>query len=152
MRILAIDPGTNLGWAVNKDPVDYGHLSLATKRTEGAGMRYVRLKSMLTDLKVSIGDLDLVVFEEVRRHLGTQAAHVYGGIIAVLMMWCESHDVAYISVPVQHVKKFATGKGNATKSMMVDAAIHKYGLESKPTEDEADALAILGWAVAEYGG
>jgi len=53
-------------------------------------------------------------------------------------------------VPVGTIKRFATGKGNANKAAMMEAA-RKRGFS--PTDDnEADAIAILLWAVETRGG
>lgn len=90
-----------------------------------------------------------VYFEEVRRHLGTTAAHVYGGFLAALTAWCERNGVPYRGVPVGTIKLFATGKGNAGKEAVM-AAVRAWGYQ--PVDDnEADALALLRWALAERG-
>ena len=47
-------------------------------------------------------------------------------------------------------KRAATGKGNASKSMMIDAARAK-GFHPKD-DNEADAIAILLWAIDTKGG
>ena len=51
-------------------------------------------------------------FEHVRRHAGTDAAHVYGGLLATLTSWCELRGIPYAAIPVGTIKKHATGKGN----------------------------------------
>ena len=85
-----------------------------------------------------------------RRHAGTDAAHVYGGLLAGLTAWCEQQAIAYQGVPVGTIKRFATGKGNADKAAMI-AAIRARGFN--PADDnEADALAILLWAIETGGG
>jgi hypothetical protein len=92
----------------------------------------------------------IVVFEEVRRHQGVDAAHVYGGLLAVLTAWCEEHGIPYQGVPVGTIKKNWTGKGNASKDQMMEEARSR-GLN--PVDDnEADALAIYDYAVAEFEG
>ena len=45
--------------------------------------------------------------EEVRRHAGTDAAHVYGGLMATLTAWAELRGVPYEGVPVGTIKRFA---------------------------------------------
>lgn len=81
------------------------------------------------------------VFEEVRRHLGTDAAHCYGGFLAVLSAWCEEHHVPYKGVPVKTIKRFIAGKGNASKSEVIEAVKRKGFL---PRDDnEGDALALM---------
>jgi len=91
-----------------------------------------------------------VWFEEVRRHAGTDAAHVFGGFLATLSTWCEQRSVPYQGVPVGTLKRFATGKGNAGKEAVI-AAVRARGFT--PADDnEADALALLLWALETRGG
>ena len=89
-------------------------------------------------------------FEEVRRHPSTDASHVYGGFLGLLTAFAEHHQIPYQGVPVGTIKKHATGKGNANKDAMV-AAMRALG--HQPVDDnEADALALLHWAIAQEGG
>ena len=46
------------------------------------------------------------------------------------------------AIPVGTVKKVATGKGNAGKEMMRDAAEKRWQIEFTGGDDEADALFI----------
>ncbi len=90
------------------------------------------------------------MFEEVRAHAGTDAAHIYGGFLGMLTAWCEEHEVPYEGVPVGTIKRYATGKGNADKTKMV-AVIRARGFA--PADDnEADAIALLLWATDPTGG
>jgi Holliday junction resolvasome RuvABC endonuclease subunit len=85
----------------------------------------------------------------VRRHIGTDAAHLYGGFLATLTAWAEQRG-AYQGVPVGTIKRHATGKGNAGKDEVI-ASVRAKGF--KPTDDnEADAIAILLWAIETKGG
>jgi len=144
--ILALDLGTTLGWALRlSGQVMGGTESFKLGRFEGGGMRYLRFVRWLDDLWRFAGP-QVVYFEEVRRHRGVDAAHAYGGFLAQLTAWCERHAVPYQGVPVGTIKKFATGKGNADKAAMIEAA-RRWG--HKPEDDnEADALALLHWAMA----
>ena len=109
-------------------------------------MRYLRFKRWLTTIKQVADGIDAVYFEEVRRHVGVDAAHAYGGFLATLTAWCEHHQIPYQGVPVGTIKKHATGKGNASKDEMLTAA-HLRGY-SPIDDNEADALALLHWAIA----
>jgi Holliday junction resolvasome RuvABC endonuclease subunit len=145
--ILALDLGTHTGWALHQPDgrTVSGMQHFAPQRFEGGGMRYLRFKRWLTEIKQSTDGLDAVYFEEVRRHAGVDAAHAYGGFMAHLTAWCEHHQIPYQGVPVGTIKKYATGKGNAGKAEML-AAMRAKGFS--PTDDnEADALALLGWAL-----
>ncbi|WP_273756879.1 crossover junction endodeoxyribonuclease RuvC [Bartonella sp. MM73XJBT] len=141
--ILCLDLGTKTGWAICGAD---GHITSDTehfqsRRFEGGGMRYLRFKKWLSELKRSVDEIDAVYFEEVRRHVGTDAAHVYGGFLATLTAWCEHHQIPYEGIPVGTIKKATTGKGNASKEEMIKAICSKG--HTPKDDNEADALAIL---------
>jgi Holliday junction resolvasome RuvABC endonuclease subunit len=144
---LAIDLGTTTGWALRPrdGQIAHGFVNFRPQRFEGGGMRYLRFKRWLTEIKAMTADIDAVYFEEVRRHAGVDAAHVYGGLMATLTTWCEHHDIPYQGVPVGTIKKHATGRGNASKDEMISAMRSR----GHPVSDdnEADALALLHWAI-----
>ena len=144
---LAIDLGTTTGWALRAldGQIAHGFVSFRPQRFEGGGMRYLRFKGWLTEIKALAIEIHAVYFEEVRRHAGVDAAHVYGGLMATLTTWCEHHNVPYQGVPVGTIKKHATGKGNASKDEVI-AAMRALG-HPVTDDNEADALAILHWAI-----
>ena len=146
--ILALDLGTTTGWALrgSDGAITSGSVGFRPQRFEGGGMRYLRFKRWLTEIKQSCDGIDAVYFEEVRRHAGVDAAHAYGGFMAHLTAWCEHHQIPYQGVPVGTIKKHATGKGNASKDDVLSAM---RALGHAPADDnEADALALLRWAIA----
>lgn len=141
-NILALDLGTTTGWATSvESKIHFGKWALKGGRYEGGGMRYLRFRSQLVQILTFLGRIDEVYFEEVRRHLGTDAAHIYGGLLATLTAWCEEQHIAYQGIPVGTIKKHATGKGNANKMQMITAAIDR-GWNTND-DNEADALLLL---------
>ena len=145
---LALDLGTSTGWALRTPDgrTVSGTESFKPGRFEGGGMRYLRFRRWLTELKATTEGLQAIYFEEVRRHAGVDAAHAYGGFLATLTAWCEHHGIPYSGVPVGTIKRHATGKGNATKVDMLAAA---RAAGHKPADDnEADALALLHYALS----
>lgn len=150
--ILALDLGTTTGWALcgHDGLITSGTASFRSGRYDGGGMRYLRFTNWLTELDRLCGPIAAIWFEEVRRHAGTDAAHVFGGLLAVLTSWAELHGVPYAGVPVGSIKRHATGKGNAPKQAMI-AAAHARGY-SPADDNEADAIAILHWALETRGG
>ena len=161
--ILALDLGTTTGWALRSanGPVAHGFVSFKSQRFEGGGMRYLRFGRWLADMlalsgqksgsqtgsQTNLTGIGAVYFEEVRRHLGVDAAHVYGGLLATLTAWCEHHQIPYQGVPVGTIKRHATGKGNAGKAGVI-AAMKALG-HPVTDDNEADALALLHWALAQ---
>ncbi|WP_435404861.1 hypothetical protein [Mesobacterium hydrothermale] len=150
--ILALDLGTTTGWALRGQDglITSGTVSLRPGRYDGGGMRYLRFTNWLTEIDRLSGPVEAIWFEEVRRHAGTDAAHVYGGLMATLTAWAELRGVPYEGVPVGTIKRHATGKGNAPKQAMIDAARAR-GF-SPADDNEADAIAILLWAIETKGG
>ena len=150
--LLALDLGTTTGWAL-KSPdglITSGTVSFRPSRYDGGGMRYLRFQNWLGEMDHLVGPIATIFYEEVRRHAGTDAAHVFGGLMATLTSWAEMRGVPYQGVPVGTIKKFATGKGNANKAAMIEAASTK---GFNPADDnEADAIAILLWAIDTKGG
>jgi Holliday junction resolvasome RuvABC endonuclease subunit len=144
--LLALDLGTSTGWAVRRSDglIMSGTATFKPGRFEGGGMRYVRFARWLDE--IGADEFPAIVwFEEVRRHAGTDAAHVYGGLMATLASWCELRGIPYQGVPVGTIKRHATGKGNANKDAMIAAAVAR-GFSPKD-DNEADALALLNWGV-----
>ena len=150
--ILALDLGTMTGWALRTadGPIASGTVSLRPGRFDGGGMRYLRFTSWLTEIDRLSGPVAAIWFEEVRRHAGTDAAHIHGGFLATLTAWCEQRGVAYQGVPVGTIKRHATARGNADKAAMI-AAVRARGF-SPADDNEADAIAILLWALDTDGG
>lgn len=150
-KIAAFDLGTMTGFAVGHDHpgnVMSGWWKLKPGRHESASMRFVKLRQHLDRLHAAY-PFEVVVYEEVRKHKGVDAAHIYGGLLAILTAWCEDNGVPYQGVPVGTIKKFATGKGNADKAAVI-AAVSLWGF--KPENDnEADALALLAWKLMDIG-
>lgn len=138
--ILALDLGTVTGWACGAaEAFVSGTWNLKGTRYEGGGMRFLRFRSRIGEVHDDHG-LKKIVYEEVRRHAGTDAAHIYGGLQGVLTSFAEEHGIPYAAVPVGTIKKFWTGKGNASKDAMI-AECRRRGF-SPADDNEADAIAL----------
>ena len=156
--VLALDLGISTGWALQErnGRICSGSQPFRPQRYEGGGMRFLRFQRWLTELSQASDAspsqllIDQVVFEEVRRHAGVDAAHAYGGFLGQLCSFCEHHRIPYQGVPVGTIKRFITGKGNASKDQVI-AAVRALG-HSPVDDNEADALALLHWAIASASG
>jgi hypothetical protein len=150
--VLALDLATNTGWALRSanHQIVSGTISFRPSRYDGGGIRYLRFRNWLDSVAADAAGLGVVHYEEVRRHLSTDAAHVHGGLLATLTSWCEQHGIPYQGVPVGTIKRHITGKGNADKQAVI-AAVRERGF-SPADDNEADAIAILLWAIDTQGG
>jgi crossover junction endodeoxyribonuclease RuvC len=89
-----------------------------------------------------------VLYEEVRAHRGTLAAQIYGAFVGHLQAWCEGRHRLRRCAGGK-IKRHITGKGNAGKEAVI-AAVRALGFT--PADDnEADALALLDWALQNGG-
>lgn len=151
--VLALDLGTTTGWAMQLAAggrIESGAVSFRPSRYDGGGIRYLRFRGWLDSIAADVAGIGVVHYEEVRRHLSTDAAHVHGGLLATLTSWCEERSIAYQGVPVGTIKRFITGKGNADKQAVIKA-VRVRGFH--PSDDnEADAIAVLLWAIETHGG
>lgn len=139
--ILCLDMATTCGWALlAQGRVVSGSFDMRPAEGEAVGIRFIRFRRELLSNFRAVRE---VYYEEVRRHEGTHAAHIYGGFWAILNAWCEENSIPCKGVEVAAIKKHVTGKGNARKSQMIDA-MERRGYA--PVDDnEADALALLSY-------
>lgn len=138
-----------MGWALRENQSTFSGVNVFQPgRHEGAGMQFVRFKRWLDEMHMN-KSLKAIYYEEVRRHLGTDAAQTYGGFWSHVVAWCQENGVPYLGVPVQTIKKFATGKGNADKQAVIDAVASRWHVTE--SSDEADAIALLYYALETYG-
>lgn len=89
---------------------------------------------------------DLAALAKTTHFASAASDHQLARQVATLTTWCEHQNIAYLGVPVGTIKKHATGKGNAGKTEVI-AAMRALG-HPVTDDNEADALALLHWAIA----
>lgn len=136
--VLALDLGTRMGWALRNG---YGEVSHAVK--DLSPNKHLPRAARFAELQDFLGDwgVDVIVYEDIKRHAGTAAAHMWGGFEAILLAHCFRHGIATAWLGVGEIKKHATGKGNAPKNDVI-AAMQARGF-SPEDDNDADALALL---------
>jgi hypothetical protein len=86
--VLALDLATNTGWALRSanGQIISGTVSFRPSRYDGGGIRYLRFRNWLDGVAAEAGGIDVVHYEEVRRHLSTDprrpAGHADGMVRA----------------------------------------------------------------------
>jgi hypothetical protein len=148
-RVAGIDLGTNCGIAFcdfNRENGERGHdlvmgqWDLSLGPYDSGPLRHIRLKHFLTVLAP-----DLVMYEAVKydppQEMMKARGHGMGGVVArvataaeflgglktTLATWCEDHLVPTHGLAIASIKQFATGKGNASKVEMIEAANAQFG-------------------------
>ena len=157
--VLALDLATKTGWSVRRPDgaVESGVQDFSLKRGESPGMRYLRfgiwVQDMICHARQWDYPLDALVVYELPHMRGGHATTVLIGLetrtqeaCARLSLGPGNAAVDFASVQTATLKKFATGKGNASKAEMIEAAKPLLGRD--PIDDnEADARHILEYAV-----
>lgn len=140
-RILALDPATNTGIAWTDDLCQAARFSSVVSfgKAPSRGRKLIAFQGWVAK-KIDETKPDLVVYERPQlRHLTT--ARLLLGFIGMIEAESERARVPYIEVRADRIKKHATGKGNAKKPQMIEAARAKgWSIRS---DDEADALHLL---------
>jgi hypothetical protein len=153
MKILAIDPGCKTGWAIYANGiVESGVEDFSLKHGESVGMRWVRYRAWLHRMFINqlLVRLTFVLYEQPYRVKG-YAPELLHGMTTRIQEECERRSIHYAPVPPTHLKKFATGKGNANKERMLAEARKRFG-EYIDDDNEADALLMLELAKSGYRG
>jgi Holliday junction resolvasome RuvABC endonuclease subunit len=136
INILAIDQASNCGW---KTKNAHGVWDFNTRKDESSGMKMLRFRSKLKEV-CELEQINLIVYERVAGRHANSIIHA-SKMVAMIETFCEENNIEYKAVSATEVKKFATGKGNANKDKMIEAARLKYGYEGND-DNEADAILI----------
>lgn len=161
--VIGFDLASLTGWALRdrRGTVTSGVQSFELTRWESHGMRALRARKFFREILDLAAEDPLeepglvVAFERPVQygHGGKRAtgAAVTYQLVGVLLAEVEGRGLTNVAPTPAEVKKSATGKGNAGKPLMVSAARERWDKPDLESEDEADALCVLGWAIDEIG-
>ena len=141
MIILSLDLATSTGWASYVDShITIGSASFALKRGDSPGMRFLRCRSWLREMLKLLGNIDLIVYEQPHQR-GGHPTQVAMGLVTEVLSFSARANIETTTVHSMSLKKWATGKGNAKKSRMIEEAKNRgYDVTN---DDEADAVLML---------
>jgi crossover junction endodeoxyribonuclease RuvC len=137
-RVLAIDPGSHIGWALRNGAKTYYGTEDFSKFSGVDGRVHskftVWLRSFLEASKPELIVIEAAIFR------GANSEYLYGFAVIAIMLAFER------GIPIQKahlsaVKKYISGDGRADKAAVIKA-VSALGY-SPNTDHEADALAIL---------
>lgn len=148
-NVLALDLGTHTGWALRDcdGKILYGTESFQVRASWSPGQRWQRFRSWLSET-IATHQIHVIAYEQVIRHVGTEAAHVYGAFRALVEISADSRNIILRPVGVGTIKMHFTGAGNAKKEAMIAEARRRGYRVAADEDNTADALAILEWALA----
>lgn len=151
MIVLAIDPGSALGWALGADGrlIESGVEDFSLRRGESPGARYLRFRAWLHRVQQT-HPVSLVLYEQAH-HRGGHATEVAVGFTTRCQEFAAEIGAECVAIHTATLKKRTTGSGRADKAAMIAAARERWG--SEPSDDNhADALCLLALGFEDYGG
>lgn len=135
MSLLSLDIATKTGWCT---PHASGVQDFKLKRGESQGMMGIKFRSFLIDICKS-DNIKLISYEQPSGIYKASIIH-QSKLIGVLETFCIENNIDFTSYPAKTIKKFATGKGNASKSLMVAEAMQKFPDTEIIDDNHADAI------------
>jgi Holliday junction resolvasome RuvABC endonuclease subunit len=109
-------------------------------------MRFLRFRAWLNEIKSLAEKVDVVAYEAAH-HRGGAATQLCVGMVTDVLAWAADIGAETMPVHTGTLKKFATGKGNAGKPEMIQAAKDR-GYDPED-DNEADACLLLEYALAD---
>lgn len=136
-RVMGLDPSlTATGVALPDGRV----MVLQPPKCCNRGMRrlaWLRNKVLALIVGYEVGLVFIEGYSYGSRHSHAHSLGELGGVLRLAIH--ETNGVEYIDVPPSSLKKFATGKGNAKKELVLVEAVKRLGYQGS-NDNEADAL------------
>ena len=141
---MGLDLALKTGFAVRLDDdiLASGVWDFSPRAGDGAGIRFCRLEAALIAM-FNTWHVMRVSYELPAIFRSRAAGASVHGMVAVLQKVCETMQIPYEAFPPTSVKKHATGKGNAKKDQMIEAAKAKWPEVNIIDDNLADALWVL---------
>lgn len=150
MIILAIDPSRSTGWALFQNGVTtIGTRRFERDRNSSPGMDFLRYGGWLEEMySLTTRPIDLIVYEK-PHHRGGASTELLLGFVTKIKEVAAKHNSNIDNVHTGTLKKWATGKGNASKDEMI-AEARRRGFTPQ-NDDEADAVLLLEYFKDQLG-
>ncbi len=153
-KILALDLGSNTGWAVSVNAViESGDQAFTIKKgrktiaDDHPGEKFIQFQKWFR-LMIRFYKPETVAYEEVMGYgMRQYAMNMYSGFRGIMLANCAYYEIPVIAYTQPAIKKFATGKGNANKEKMIEAAAMKWPSVAFGSHDEVDARFVLEMAL-----
>lgn len=143
-KILALDLATRCGWAHSNGCS--GVQDFAPRRGDSPGMRWLAFRAWLSRV-LDAAPTEVIVYEQAH-HRGGAPTHVAHSLIGMTEAVAAERGIEITNRHTATIKKHATGKGNANKEQMTQAAKDRWPIAIED-DNHADALWLLDLAVTE---
>lgn len=147
MNVLAFDLGTHVGFAALHDGrLTSGAWANPARYCESPGRFFVCFRTWLADMAMWHHP-EIVVWEFTPHCASINATVIHFGLVTRVQEWAYRQEARTAFVHPNTLKKFTTGNGRAEKPDMIAAMRKRWKLPKLTDNDEADALAVLSFAL-----
>lgn len=147
MKVMGLDLSLASTGGANIDGTPYRLL------TSSKGIhRLWWFREQIRQLAEAPGRPDVVIVEGYSMGTARQSSHAHalGELGGVVRLALRDAEIPFVDVPPASLKKYATGKGNANKELVLVEAVKRLGYEGS-SNDEADALWLRAMGLDAYG-
>ena len=150
VRILGLDPANKCGWAHDDGfGCEFGVWNLKGKTDRHPGRRLERFRRLLYTMKRERG-IDAIAYEDASfgsNNANTAARH--NELTGVIKLVAAEWDIPIESYKPNHLKKWLTGHGKASKEDMIAAVASRFAITT--TDDNvADAITVMERAKQDF--
>jgi Holliday junction resolvasome RuvABC endonuclease subunit len=150
LKVLGLDLGSNLGWADSiAGIIDSGSVAFVrrtgrkTISDDHEGIKFLEFHKWLKGY-IRLQKPDLIAYEEPMGHWkNASAPQLILGFRGIILMNAAFSNIPVYPIPQTVLKKYATGKGNADKELVLECAKLRFPTHNIQSHDQADALFIL---------
>lgn len=148
--VLALDVAEHTGFYHTSD--DYGEMYFPPTGKRKKDVDYNQHLAFATWLReyITNNGIRLVAAEDVNVGSHFVALRKLSEFRGILFLVCAELDIPIIVFNVSDIKKFATGNGNASKDMMIDAARRRWHIDCEGNDNIADAIHIYFHTITRY--
>lgn len=150
ISILSLDLATKTGWAYNQPTINGGVWNLKPKNGSSQGMKLIKLRAMLQDFLNTVGKIDMIIYEKPAGRFMVGVISV-AELVSVVKLFCEDNHIDYDSYRPTEIKKWATGKGNSNKAVMLAEAKNRWSDIDIIDDNMADAMLMLAMTENDLG-
>lgn len=149
--VLALDIATKTGFynIYEHGMVKFPNNDKAPKYLVNEGYaQHKNFREWLVDM-IEKHHVKIIVAEDLIMGHGYMDVRKLGEFHGILHEVCETFDVPLIKINPVHLKFWATGKGNASKEMMLDACAKRWHIDAYD-DNEADAAHLFFYLCHRY--
>lgn len=150
MKILSLDLAEKTGWSYNQPSINGGVWNCKPKNGSSKGMRLIKLRAFMQDFLNTVGSIDLIVYEKPAGRFMNGVISV-AELVSVVKLFCEDNKIEYTSYRPKEIKKWATGKGNSNKTVMLSEAKRRWPQIDIIDHNMADSMLMLQMTKEDLG-